>query len=346
MKRSHRGLVLGGALAVGVGGTQVAFGGGNGSAPSALVSIVPCRLMDTRATDDNVGVRSTPLGATETVTADVWGTNGECTIPESATAIAANVTAVNGSTDSFLTLFPADVSLPRSSNLNWAAGSAPTPNNVNVKLSADAGQFALYNHQGSVDVIIDVVGYYEPAPSNGGPKGETGATGVQGAKGDTGANRRGRACRRQGADKGDQGDHGEPGTNGTNGTNGDKGDQGRQAASPAPTAPTAPTVTRARQGRQRRPRRADGTNGTNGVSGWERTEGETAAIVAAPNRATVTATCGEGKKVVGGGITADDPTRVRTFVSGPSQDDVWSTTVGRIGAEPLSVTAWAICVTA
>src|SRR5687768_17264660 len=107
MKRSHRVMVLGGIVAASIGATQVASGVGSGSSgPSVLISMVPCRLMDTRPAPDNVGSRSTPIAGTTTHTADVWGTNGNCTVPSTATGVAANVTAVNGTAGSFLTLFP------------------------------------------------------------------------------------------------------------------------------------------------------------------------------------------------------------------------------------------------
>ena len=59
---------------------------------SVYVPIAPCRLADTRA-DSTVGGRGTPLGVGETHTFQVWGTNGNCTIPASATGIGSNVTA-------------------------------------------------------------------------------------------------------------------------------------------------------------------------------------------------------------------------------------------------------------
>ena len=87
------------------------------------------------------------------------GTNGQCTIPAQANAVAMNVTVVNGTADSFLTLWPADANQPLASNLNWRAGDGATPNKVDVKLGAD-GRINFYNNAGTVDVIADVVGYY------------------------------------------------------------------------------------------------------------------------------------------------------------------------------------------
>ncbi|MCU1367612.1 MAG: hypothetical protein JWL72_3499 [Ilumatobacteraceae bacterium] len=130
-------------------------GGGSGL---ALVPIVPCRLLDTRGAE-HIGPRSSPLGAADTYNQAVTGVNGQCSIPGEAKAVALNVTTVNGTADSFLTLWPADVAQPLASNLNWQAHDGATPNKVDVKLGAD-GRMNIYNNSGTVDVIADIVGYY------------------------------------------------------------------------------------------------------------------------------------------------------------------------------------------
>ena len=135
------------------------------SVASALVPIVPCRLADTRPVPNQVGGRGAPLAAGETATFAVWGTNGNCTIPNTATGLATNITAVNPTANGFLTVFPADAaSVPLSANLNWTPTSPPTPNQVTVGLSA-AGAIKLFNSAGSIDVVIDVVGDYVPSAS-------------------------------------------------------------------------------------------------------------------------------------------------------------------------------------
>src|SRR5690606_404210 len=80
-------------------------------------------------------------------------------IPADATAAAMNVTAIRGTTRSFLTVYPADTSLPLASNLNWNGGDPPTPNKVDVKLSA-TGAVNITNDAGTVHVAADLVGYY------------------------------------------------------------------------------------------------------------------------------------------------------------------------------------------
>ena len=142
-------------LGVGLPSANATISGGQ---RADFVPITPCRLFDTRPSTQ-VGPRSTPLGNGETYNQPVVGTNGNCIIPAAATAIAMNITTVNGTIGSFLTLWPADAMRPTASNLNWVAGAPPTPNKVDVKLSAD-GKVSIYNLTGTVDVIADIVGFY------------------------------------------------------------------------------------------------------------------------------------------------------------------------------------------
>ena len=195
------------AVSLGAGGLGLAHAT-NPTEAVALVPITPCRLFDTRTGSDTVGTRSTPLGADETYLVPVWGTHGRCAIPAGATGVSLGVTIVNPTAASYLTIFPADVARPLASSLNWVAGQAPTPNGVTATLSND-GQMAIYNLAGSVDVLVDIVGYYELAVGTG-PEGPQGPEGPPGPKGDTGA----------------QGIQGNTGLQGTPGMQGIQGIQG------------------------------------------------------------------------------------------------------------------------
>jgi hypothetical protein len=166
--------VLGAATVTAIGLVQEATAAGSGT-PSSFVPITPCRLVDTRTGTDNVGTRATPIGSNEAATFAVWGTNGHCTIPNTATGIATNTTAVNPTAGSFLTVYPADANpRPTASNLNFTAGSPPTPNQVTVGLSA-SGAIGVYNLTGTVDIIVDIVGYYQAAATGGGGGGSGGS---------------------------------------------------------------------------------------------------------------------------------------------------------------------------
>ncbi|MFN8023939.1 MAG: YncE family protein [Acidimicrobiales bacterium] len=147
------------AVSIGGGGLLTARASLDSGDRTVFVPITPCRLLDTRPGSDNVGPRATPIGANEVYTATVRGTNGNCTIPSDAVGVAMNVVAVNATASSYLTVFPADVSRPLASNLNWVARQAPTPNAVTADLSAD-GRISFYNLTGQVDIAADIVGYY------------------------------------------------------------------------------------------------------------------------------------------------------------------------------------------
>ncbi|TDT16727.1 hypothetical protein BDK89_2322 [Ilumatobacter fluminis] len=126
---------------------------------TTFVPVTPCRLFDLRPGDENVGPRSTPLRADETYEQQVAGSNGDCVVPNGISGVALNVTIVEPTAASFLTIYPSDVQRPTASNLNWVAGQAATPNKVDVKVSA-AGAIDLYNRFGDVFVLADVTGYY------------------------------------------------------------------------------------------------------------------------------------------------------------------------------------------
>ncbi len=134
------------------------------STRAVFVAISPCRLFYTRPAPDNVGPRTAPLTAGDTFTVPVRGTNGNCTVPVSAVGVVMNVTVVDPTGSSYLTIYPGDLTTrPVSSNLNWIATSPPTPNRVTVLLGATLGDINLFNFAGSVNVLADVVGYYEAA---------------------------------------------------------------------------------------------------------------------------------------------------------------------------------------
>ncbi len=127
---------------------------------STFVPITPCRLMDTRG-GIGVGGRTSELSPNETHVQVITGdtATGDCNIEQEVNAVSLNVTALNGTERSFLTISPAGEPTPTVSNLNWEPGAPPTPNKVDVGLSSD-GRFAVTNAFGTVDVIIDVTGYF------------------------------------------------------------------------------------------------------------------------------------------------------------------------------------------
>lgn len=125
-------------------------------ATGIFVPVTPFRLCDTRASR-GTACQGNPLTQGETYTVLAAGVGG---VPGSGVlALTVNVTAVKGtSAGSFLTLFPSGTARPAVSTVNFPAG-AIVANGATVKLGAD-GRVAVYNDTGTVDVLIDVTGYY------------------------------------------------------------------------------------------------------------------------------------------------------------------------------------------
>jgi YVTN family beta-propeller protein len=169
--------VVGVAVLLGSGGLLTASAASPATG-SVLVPIVPCRLFDTR----NDG---SSLAAGAIRTQAVEGANGDCVIPAEAVGVSMNVTIVNPTAGSYLTVWPSDGDRPTASNLNWVAGQSPTPNAVMSALSS-TGSISLFNLAGTVDVLVDVNGYYIPAATGAGLQGQQGPEGPQGAQGPQG----------------------------------------------------------------------------------------------------------------------------------------------------------------
>ncbi|MFN8021820.1 MAG: hypothetical protein U0Q03_09865 [Acidimicrobiales bacterium] len=149
------------AVTLGAGGAITSLAS-TSPAPSVFVPMTPCRLLDTRAGITNVGPRATPLGQGEIYVTPGRGQVGACTIPTTATALSMNVAIIDPSKPSYLTVYPGDAARPTAANLNWVAGQDPTPNAVTSGLGAD-GSLAFFNLAGTVELSVDVVGYYLPA---------------------------------------------------------------------------------------------------------------------------------------------------------------------------------------
>jgi hypothetical protein len=127
-------------------------------------SLVPTRAVDSRPSGPAVGGYTTPWGAgvARDVTVADGGTGG---VPVDAAAVALNVTITAATGGSYLTLWPAGQGQPVTSNLNWVPGDTKA-NAVTVKAGA-GGKVSVFNAAGTVDVIVDVVGYYDRQPGDG-----------------------------------------------------------------------------------------------------------------------------------------------------------------------------------
>jgi len=214
-------------IALGGGGLLTASAAPSGTATS-FVAMPPVRVLDTRQASSTVS----SLMAGQSVTLSL-----ATQVPDDADAAAINVTVINGTAPSFLTVYPTGSARPESSTINWS-GPAAGANSTTAKLGGDR-QFEVYNSNGTVDVIIDLVGYYVPASFGSGSAGAAGAkgdTGATGAKGDAGAPG---AAGAKGVDgtPGVKGDTGAPGVDGAPGAEGDTGAPGAKGDTGLPGAP-------------------------------------------------------------------------------------------------------------
>lgn len=146
------------AVTLGAGGLGVVNAVQSSGERGVYTAIEPCRLVDTRPAH-GIGGRTSPLGPAENYQLQGTGDNGECTgIPGDAIALALNVTPVGPTRSTNLRFFPGGP-VPNASSLNPAPGQPPTPNAVTVDLAND-GSFRVYNFQGQVHLVADIVGYY------------------------------------------------------------------------------------------------------------------------------------------------------------------------------------------
>jgi hypothetical protein len=154
---------------VGADGTISIFN--NGGAVQVVIDVVgwfpdsqsyngltPARLADTRnsPTTDGRFSNTGPVGQQSATNIVVVGRGG---VPASGVgAVALNVTATNPTLPSFLTVWPTGATRPTASTLNFTVGQT-VPNMVIAKVG-DSGQVSIYNNTGSVDVVVDVLGWF------------------------------------------------------------------------------------------------------------------------------------------------------------------------------------------
>lgn len=122
-------------------------------------SMVPYRVLDSREGTGWNGMVA--AGADRSLT--VTGASG---VPATASAVVMNVTVVDPTEASFLTVYPGGVGRPNASNLNFGKGQI-IPNLVTVRVGP-GGVVKVANAVGATHVVADIVGYYD----DGSPGGE------------------------------------------------------------------------------------------------------------------------------------------------------------------------------
>lgn len=134
------------------------------TAPSEFTSLVPSRLLDTRAsapTTDGLFAGVGALPADGQIDLAVTGRGGVPAL--SAGSVVLNVTVVGPTTNGFVTAWPTGASRPLASNINFTPGLT-IPNLVVAKLGSN-GKVSLYNSTGTTNLVADVAGWF-PATSS------------------------------------------------------------------------------------------------------------------------------------------------------------------------------------
>jgi hypothetical protein len=135
------------------------YGPGVAGAHDGLFNgLTPARLMDTRSSGG-------PIGPGQQRDLQVTGRGG---VPASGVeAVVLNLTATAPTSGSYLTVFPAGAPRPSTSNLNFRAGET-VPNRVVVAVGS-GGAISIFNPAGSVQVVVDVNGWFtDPSSATGG----------------------------------------------------------------------------------------------------------------------------------------------------------------------------------
>jgi hypothetical protein len=158
-------------LATAVGSVEVVvdvvgwFGPGTGD---RFHPVAPVRVLDTRV-DPFDQDHSLGPGETRFVGVQLWdGTSG--VDPAAPTAVVANLTATDATTETFLRAYVPDPiwPMPTSSTLNLGARDTVANSlyvgvRSGVQYQGQPDSFVVYNHLGRVEVVVDIAGWFGPS---------------------------------------------------------------------------------------------------------------------------------------------------------------------------------------
>ena len=125
---------------------------GAATAGSLYNPVAPSRVIDTRS--------SSPIGPAGNLTVPIAGHNG---VPATgATAAVLNITEASNTAGGFLTVSPT-APAPLASDVNFVPGLIVA--NGDLAALSSAGSVNVFNHDGNTNVLLDVAGYFVPAPT-------------------------------------------------------------------------------------------------------------------------------------------------------------------------------------
>ncbi|MCU1396768.1 MAG: subtilase family protease, partial [Ilumatobacteraceae bacterium] len=122
------------------------------AAPTAAFhALSPSRLLDTRSSAE-------PIGPDSSIDLGVAGVAG---VPATgATAVALDVVATEGTSATYLDVYPSGAPRNTTSNVNADAGR--TVSNLVIATVGADGKVVIYNHSGSTQVVVDIQGWFGP----------------------------------------------------------------------------------------------------------------------------------------------------------------------------------------
>ena len=138
----------------------------NNDSEMHFVPITPCRIVDTRNGGGIVVATKTRHFRSRGSSgfAAQGGHSGGCNIPAAAEAISASMTTVNSTVDGYLNAWPSDENEPVSTLVNFFGGKRMSvTTNITLAAYGATPDFDVRALGGNTQLVVDVLGYYEPA---------------------------------------------------------------------------------------------------------------------------------------------------------------------------------------
>lgn len=119
-----------------------------------LYTVPPCRAIDTRSAKGPFGGPALAGNKERAFTLA-----GRCGIPESAKAVAVNVSVLSPTAMGYLTLFPGGITRPNTSTLNYSP--ARNRSNDMILPLGQGASFTAFSSLGTTHLVLDVAGYFD-----------------------------------------------------------------------------------------------------------------------------------------------------------------------------------------
>jgi IPT/TIG domain/Carboxypeptidase regulatory-like domain len=135
------------------------YSAANGSGSQFSAEAAPVRICDTRAPSPSSPANqcsNQPIASGALLNLTIRGLAG---VPQGATAVVVNLTGIQPTQPTFLTVFPGGPTVPVSSDLNPAVGEIRA-NMVVATINPGTGHISIFNLAGTIGVVVDVLGWY------------------------------------------------------------------------------------------------------------------------------------------------------------------------------------------